>query len=56
MTKLGDHYFSWYANDGTSHLIHVCFRGNDETGKFECCQWNTSGFERSEWENIDIKK
>ena len=53
MTELGDHYFNWYADD--THYIHVCFRGNDETGKFECInQWNTSGFDSSEWADIDL--
>ena len=52
MTQLGDHYFVWYAD--ASHFINVCFRGNDETGKFELAQWNTSGFDSSEWADIDL--
>lgn len=54
MTSLGDHYFDWIAAEDTTHYIHVCFRGREATGRFECCQWNTSGFRSEEWENADL--
>lgn len=52
MTALGDHYFNWYADE--THYIHVCFRGREDSGRFECCQWNTSGFDSSEWKDISL--
>lgn len=54
MTQLGDHYFDWVAQEDPTHYIHVCFRGREATGRFECCQWNTSGFNSAEWKDIDL--
>ena len=54
MTALGDHYFDWIADSDKTHYIHVCFRGRDDSGRFEACQWNTSGFRSEEWANIDL--
>lgn len=54
MTALGDHYFDWIADNDPTHYIHVCFRGRDDSGRFEACQWNTSGFSSDEWKAIDL--
>jgi len=54
MTALGDHYFDWIADSDRTHYIHVCFRGRDDSGRFEACQWNTSGFKSSEWESVSL--
>lgn len=54
MTALGDHYFKWIAASDPTHFIHVCFRGRDDSGRFEACQWNTSGFSSSEWADVDL--
>lgn len=54
MTALGDHYFDWIADNDPTHYIHVCFRGCDDSGRFEACQWNTSGFSSDEWKQIDL--
>lgn len=54
MTALGDHYFDWIADSDATHYIHVCFRGRDDSGRFEACQWNTSGFKSEEWADVDL--
>ncbi|MDO5435017.1 MAG: hypothetical protein Q4G19_01460 [Clostridia bacterium] len=54
MTALGDHYFDWIAESDATHYIHVCFRGRDDSGRFEACQWNTSGFNSAEWAGADL--
>lgn len=54
MTSLGDHYFDWIADSEPTHFVHVCFRGRDASGRFEACQWNSSGFKSEEWANVDL--
>ncbi|MCQ2457986.1 MAG: hypothetical protein MJ142_04530 [Clostridia bacterium] len=54
MTALGDHYFDWISDSDATHYIHVCFRGRDESGRFEAGQWNTSGIVSANWKDVDL--
>lgn len=54
MTALGDHYFDWISDSDYTHYIHLCFRGRDESGRFEACQWNTSGIVSADWKVADL--
>ncbi len=54
MTALGDHYFDWISDSDPTRYIHVCFRGRDESGRFEACQWNTSGIVSANWKSADL--
>lgn len=54
MTALGDHYFDWISDSDPTHYIHLCFRGRDESGRFEACQWNTSGIVSADWKTADL--
>ena len=54
MTALGDHYFDWISDSDYTHYIHLCFRGRDDSGRFEACQWNTSGIVSADWKVMDL--
>lgn len=54
MTALGDHYFDWIDQDNNKRFIHVCFRGKEDTGRFEQAQWQTNGIRSEEWADADI--
>ncbi len=54
MTALGDHYFRWTAEEDDMAYIRVCFRGREDTGRFECCQWQTNKIRSEEWASADL--
>lgn len=54
MTALGDHYFRWTAEEDDKLYIRVCFRGREDTGRFECCQWQTNKLNSAEWATVDL--
>lgn len=54
MTQLGDHYFDWIDQDDAMSFIHVCFRGQEETGRFEQNQWQTNKIRSEEWKDADL--
>lgn len=54
MTALGDHIFEYRDAEHTNYILLLTFRGREETGRFDYCQWSASGISSSEWENVDL--
>ena len=54
MTALGDHNFQWVVAEDPKTSVLVCFRGREETGRFEYCQWTAANVDRNEWKDVDL--